>query len=321
MYACTDVDMATECFSRKFRHLLNIHAPWVRIQLHKNFAPWLTAETKELMKQRDLWKKKAKMLAISSSVVDAEQIAAWGEYKKYRNKINNKKKNEEIIYKKGKFVEIQDSPDIVWKTAKSFMGWKSTGTPTQLKVNNQLVTSAKKIAQLMNEFFLDKVNRIRASMPAAEFDTTKIENAMENKACRLQFSQVTVLKVKKLLKGLSNSRSTGVDELDNFSVKIAADYIAQPLHHIVTLSLLQNRFPTSWKFSKVLPLHKKLDQLERKNYRPVALLSPLSKVLEKIIFEEIYSYFNQNLLFHFYMDTGRTDPPKQHFYSSMTNAV
>ena len=150
----------------------------------------------------------------------------------------------------------------------------------------------------MNEFFLDKVNRIRASMPAAEFDTTKIQNAMENKACRLQFSQVTVLKVKKLLKGLSNSRSTGVDELDNFSVKIAADYIAQPLHHIVTLSLLQNRFPTSWKFSKVLPLHKKLDQLERKNYRPVALLSPLSKVLEKIIFEEIYSYFNQNLLFH-----------------------
>ena len=201
------------------------------------------------MKQRDLWKKKAKMLAISSSVVDAEQIAAWGEYKKYRNKINNKKKNEEIIYKKGKFVEIQDSPDIVWKTAKSFMGWKSTGTPTQLKVNNQLVTSAKKIAQLMNEFFLDKVNRIRASMPAAEFDTTKIQNAMENKACRLQFSQVTVLKVKKLLKGLSNSRSTGVDELDNFSVKIAADYIAQPLHHIVTLSLLQSRFPTSWKFS------------------------------------------------------------------------
>ena len=31
--------------------------------------------------------------------------------------------------------ETLDSPDIVWKTAKSFIGWKSTGTPTQLKVN------------------------------------------------------------------------------------------------------------------------------------------------------------------------------------------
>ena len=121
---------------------------------------------------------------------------------------------------------------------------------------------------------------------------------MLNKTCKLNFKNVTVLKVKKLLKSLSNSRSTGVDELDNFSIKLAADYIAQPLHHIVTLSLTQKKIPSSWKFSKVLPLHKKEDQLDRKNYRPVAILSPLSKVLEKIVYEEIYGYFNNNLLFH-----------------------
>ena len=135
-------------------------------------------------------------------------------------------------------------------------------------------------------------------MPAAFFDTSKIHSIMNNKTCKLNFKHIDVLKVKKLLKGLSNSRSTGVDELDNFSVKLAADYIAQPLHHIVTLSLLQKKIPRSWKFSKVLPLHKKLDQLDRKNYRPVAILSPLSKILEKIVYEEIYSYFNTNFLFH-----------------------
>ena len=298
VYSCVDVDLAAECFTRKFRYILNIHAPWVRVQQHKNFAPWLTAETKELMRQRDIWKERAKNLARLSSVVGPEQVAAWGEYKNYRNKINNRKKNEETAYKSGKFSEVHDSPYTVWKTAKSFMGWKSTGTPTQLKVNNQLITSARKIAQLMNEFFLNKVNIIRASKEAADFDTSKINDIMNNKECSLSFKHVTVQKVKKLLKGLSNSRSTGVDELDNFSVKLAAEYIAQPLHHIVTLSLLQERFPRSWKYSKVLPLHKKLDQLERKNYRPVAILSPLSKVIEKIVYEEIYEYFNKNLLFH-----------------------
>ena len=35
-----------------------------------------------------------------------------------------------------------------------------------------------------------------------------------------------------------------------------------------------------------------------KNYRPVAILSPLSKVLEKIIYENIYNYFTVNKLFH-----------------------
>ena len=61
---------------------------------------------------------------------------------------------------------------------------------------------------------------------------------------------------------------------------------------------MQNKFPQGWKFSKVLPLHKKLDPLERKNYRPVAILSPLSKVLEKIVYEQVYSYFSSNQLFH-----------------------
>ena len=49
-------DEATECFTRKFRYILNVHAPWSKIQQRKTFCPWLTAETKELMKQRDGWK-------------------------------------------------------------------------------------------------------------------------------------------------------------------------------------------------------------------------------------------------------------------------
>ena len=74
--------------------------------------------------------------------------------------------------------------------------------------------------------------------------------------------------------------------------------IAGPLHHIVTLSVMKKRFPTQWKYAKVLPLHKKLSSLESKNYRPVAILSPLSKILEKAMYEQIYNYFTNNKIFH-----------------------
>ena len=121
---------------------------------------------------------------------------------------------------------------------------------------------------------------------------------MQNKRCRLSLSHVTVSKVLKLLSSLSNSRSTAVDELDNYSVKIAAPVIAGPLHHIITLSIMQHSFPRSWKYAKVLPLHKKLDPLHKQNYRPVAILSPLSKVLEKIVYEQLYSYFTANKILH-----------------------
>ena len=194
--------------------------------------------------------------------------------------------------------EVSDRPELVWKSAKSFMGWKSNGTPTQLKVGHELVTSAKKIAQHMNEFFLNKVETIRAGMASVRFNLNKVQDIMVGKTCSLHLNRVSLSKVKKTLKSLSNSRSTGIDELDNYSVKLAADFIAQPVHHLVTLSIIQKKFPQTWKYSKVIPLHKKEDVLERKNYRPVAILSPISKVLEKIVYEEIYNYFTNNKLLH-----------------------
>ena len=63
VYACIDPEEATKCFTSRFRYTLNIHAPWTRIQQRKTFCPWITAETKNLMKQKDLWKQKAKELA------------------------------------------------------------------------------------------------------------------------------------------------------------------------------------------------------------------------------------------------------------------
>jgi hypothetical protein len=81
------------------------------------------------------------------------------------------------------------------------------------------------------------------------------------------------------------------------TVKIAADYLAGPLHHVISLSIMQQKFPSCWKLTKIVPLHKKDSTLKPENYRPVAILSPLSKVLEKAIYEQIYGYFSRNHLF------------------------
>ena len=299
VYAATDVDTATEIFTSKFRNVLNQHAPWIIFQMRKNFSPWLTEDTKNLMKERDTWKTKAKELAVANpGEASDEQRLAWEEYKKLRNKINNKKRFEERDYKREKIEENIDDPAKVWNTTKRFMNWKSTGTPSQLEVNHQLVTSAKLIAGLMNQFFVDKVRLIRNGMGQVVTNLGHCMEIMTNKRCRLSLHYITVTKVRKLLRSLSNSRSTAIDELDNYSVKVAADVIASPLHHIISLSLMQQKFPSSWKYAKILPLHKKLSTLERKNYRPVAILSPLSKILEKSIYEQLYNYFSVNKILH-----------------------
>ena len=191
-----------------------------------------------------------------------------------------------------------ESPSDCWKNAKKFMNWKSdSGPPSQLSIDGILVSKASLIASQLNHYFIRKVNDIREALVSVPYSLSKCYTIMRGKKCKLWIQHITVEKVRRLLKSLKNSKSISLDELDNFSVKLSADIIANPLHHIITLSLMDCKFPTSWKFSKVVPLHKKDSRLEMSNYRPVTILSPLSKILEKCMYEQIYQYFSRNNLF------------------------
>ena len=53
---------------------------------------------------------------------------------------------------------------------------------------------------------------------------------MRGRKCKLAIEHVTVAKILKLLKRLNKSYSVGIDELDSYSFKIAAEVIVQPLH-------------------------------------------------------------------------------------------
>ena len=242
-----------------------------------------------------MWKKTAKELALDNpGCALEEQREAWQQFKHYRNKLNNKKKYDERDFKRKKSEEVSTSSEKTWKCTKSFMSWKSLGTPSQLVVGYSLVTKASDIAEYMNDFFITKVKNIRTGMREVAWQNTACKKIMEEKTCKLSMTHVSVGKVRSLLKSLSSSRSLACDELDSYSIKLAADIIAIPIHHIMTMSIAQQRFPRQWKFAKILPLHKR----ERKNYRPVAILSPLSKIFEKIVYEQLHEYFTRNKILH-----------------------
>ena len=295
VFVCDDVDHATEILTLKFKSVLDHHAPWKVFQHRKKYVPWLTEETIQLMKARDEWKHAAVSLAKSGQ--DATE--AWAEFKKIRNQVNNRRKFEEKAFKSAKITSTLHSAAETWRTVKNFMEFdNNSGPPSQLCINGVLITKAAHIASEINNFFINKVRLIREGINQLPTSFVKCLEIMNSKHCRLSLCHVSVSKVNKLLKNLNNSRSSSIDGLDSYCVKVAADVVAEPLHHIISLSINQSKFPTSWKYSKIIPLHKKDSKLEAKNYRPVAILSPFSKILEKISYEQIYDFFSRNQIFH-----------------------
>ena len=53
-------------------------------------------------------------------------------------------------------------------------------------------------------------------------------------------------------------------------------------------------FSDSWKKGNIIPVHKKDNKNLLKNYRPISLLPIFGKIFEKVIYNNLFSYFDKN---------------------------
>ena len=58
--------------------------------------------------------------------------------------------------------------------------------------------------------------------------------------------------------------------------------------------------------AKVFPLYKKDDRTDPQNYRPISVLPAISKVCERVVFEQLYGYLNSNGLLTKYQSGFRS---------------
>ena len=85
--------------------------------------------------------------------------------------------------------ENVNDPSKTLKNTKKFMNWESIGTPSQLEENGTLITSAAKVAEAMNNFFVNKVKLIRENMVQSATNLYQCMKVMEHKRCKLHMKQ------------------------------------------------------------------------------------------------------------------------------------
>ena len=79
-------------------------------------------------------------------------------------------------------------------------------------------------------------------------------------------------------------------------LKLCDKSIFKTLSILFKSCLTQGIFPSKWKKTNVVPIHKKNDKQCVTNYRPVSLLPICSKGLERIIYNTMFTYFTENNL-------------------------
>ena len=186
-----------------------------------------------------------------------------------------------------------------WKTINDFLSKTKTQNkfPTFFKENYDKITDKKDIANKFNIFFTNIAQTIANDI---KYDGNKNYSYYLNKHIHtvFKFQNIDEETVKKTIQSLLTKNSCGFDGISSKLIKIIEPAIIKSLTTLINQVLNTGIFPDELKIAKVVPIFKKDDPTLFKNYRPISLLPTIAKVIEKIIFSQLSSYFNDTKLLY-----------------------
>ena len=159
------------------------------------------------------------------------------------------------------------------------------------------ITDTKNIADKFNEYFTEIGPKLAKSINTANKAPF---NSYLTTPCpaSFNFGYTKPDDIEKIIRNLRPKSSAGCDNISTKLLKEIENVVSRPLSIIINQSLCTGIFPDKLKIAKVIPLYKKDDNKLFGNYRPISLLSSISKIFERVAFNQLYDYFSSNGLLY-----------------------
>ena len=261
--------------------------------------PWLTSALKESIKIKN------KLYVSRNRGDDPEQRIAH--YKAYRNKLHHLLKAAERQHYQDLLMVHKSNLKKSWQVIKMIINKrKCSPTRSKFKYNGSVIEDGKIIANKFNDFFINVGPSLAKKIPSTIKNPT--EYITQNTEIVFAINPVSDNEILKLIGDLKDS-SSGWDGLRPNMIKHVKEHIKLPLTHICNLSFSTGVFPCELKIANVVPIFKANDEMIFSNYRPVSVLPVLSKLIERLMYNRLIHYINENKLLYKYQfgfQTGKS---------------
>jgi len=279
LLACTDVNAAVDIFYNKIYVVLNQHVPCSKVVKSK-YPSWYSKDLKALIKKKERLRRKYDKCKLPH---------VYDEYKQVRARIKSDIKAAYNVHVTRIQNNVHADPKSFWSVIKKLR--VNENNSSAMTLNGSEVEGAKEITDAFANHFssvyepctLDSDDLCRRALDAPVMDNVVY----------MTLTCVNEQEVLSALKKLKPKRSVGPDGIPPFVFKACADIFVVPLLHIFNISIKNQYFPQVWKLAKVVPIFKKGDKTDIKNYRPVAILSAPAKVFESILHNRLFSHIKQ----------------------------
>lgn len=239
-------------------------APMVRKRITRKKSPWIDSNIKYLTKKKN--KCKNDYLSLKSQ-------ASRSAYCRARNALNVTIRSAKRKY----FTENLDpkNPKTFWATL------RAGGVMSSVEAKDHSIG-------------LEDLNNYFSTMGCSKtVSTEKVRFFNRNKCAEIKspftFSPVSVSKVKELMNSIT-STAFGVDGISIKMLRGLSPFCIGAVTHLINASLNTGDFPSGWKQSVVVPLPKTLNPSLVSDFRPISILPVISKILEKVVVEQLVSH-------------------------------
>jgi len=286
-----EVNKSYQLFWEDFSNLYNLNFPLKKVKPNKNFHkinPFMTLGI--LTSRREKIRLHKKSLAFPSQ----DNLLA---YRKYRNVFARILKASKKLYYATEFNKARKNPKKTWELINQAINNTVTVPKIDnITVNGHSTNNKSDIANAFNDFFADVGKNISDSVPPSQ----KVpENFLQDiNPPDMFLNPISPATVVNLLKSLKSKSSTDIEGLTVSLLKEVAIEISKPLSHIFSRSFATGIFPDKLKISRIVPVFKGGDADLCDNYRPIALLSQISKILEKSVANSLSHHLHYNKLIH-----------------------
>eukprot|EP00732_Lithocolla_globosa_P002292 Lithocolla_globosa_v1_NODE_1459_length_2559_cov_27.905351.p1 type:complete len:640 gc:universal NODE_1459_length_2559_cov_27.905351:511-2430(+) len=263
---------------------------------HKARKPWITQELKKRIKKQQKLYEQAQI---------KQEIELRKEHHIFRNKLRKDLSKAKKTYYNQLFEKHRNNANKTWGIIKNILNpsRKSQSHPKQINSTGHdgtkiKLTGEKEIANEFNNFFTSVasklVEKIQAKKPRQFERGTKFTDYLTPNLNSCFRFQKTTPKVEELLNKLDKGKSVGVDHIHPRTIIDAADILAPLISHVFNLCIKIGVFPRDLKPARVTPIHKRDNPFEASNYRPISILTTLSKIFERIILNQLMVFMLEN---------------------------
>ena len=255
--------------------------------------PWLTSGILKSIKIRDdLYKK---FLLAKDSLRKQNLLR---DFKIKRNLITSLIRSSKSQYYKTFFIEHCNNAKKTWEGIRDIIkvSTKNRSLPTKLRDGNNHITDHKIMAEKFNEFYVNIGNMVEEKIPQAK---SKFSDFLKNSVPNSIFlAPVDDKEISDMFSKLDSSKSCGPNSIPSNLLKEHAKAFFCPVKEMINSSFAEGTFPTILKIAQVCTVFKKGELDLRENYRPISLLSNLSKLFERAMHSRVYNFLESSGLIY-----------------------